>query len=326
MSSTLENLPIKKLAELCQNDPSLLTSLPIEKIAKLGRNYPTLLTSLPIEKLVELCQNDPKLLAGFSNEKLVELFQNNPTLLASLPTEKLDELCRNYPNLFISLSTEKLDELYQKEITLFASLPVKELIELYQKYTILRKKVSSSIFRHYDEALFEKIRKDLRLKDSKKLIKDYTREAEDIKQEFFINKFDKVLEKYDPKKGNLDNWINKCVENFVVSALRKQSKQIESFQMDEEEALHVAKKVLELDLPHIQRDRQDVQRIMIRVISLLSKIDQYVIDLYYRQDKSAEEIASILKVKPGTINSRLSRIRKRILKRLKQQGLDKEVR
>lgn len=62
------------------------------------------------------------------------------------------------------------------------------------------------------------------------------------------------------------------------------------------------------------------------IINSLSEIDQKVIDLYHWQKKTVEEIASELKVKRGTITSRLHRIRERISKELKRRGLDKELR
>ncbi len=208
-----------------------------------------------------------------------------------------------------------------------AGYPSEKLVELYQNDPALREKAYGILCERYDPIVFKRIRKHLFFKGYLGLsYVEVQEEARGLTQEFLDKKFRKVLEKYDPQKGDLNKWINECVKNFVISFLRGQPKQIESFQIEEEGKIHSSKNAVEPDLPYTQIDNRDTLRIISEIVQSLPAIDQKIFELRYRKYKKQKEIAKALGLSTSTVSRRLRKIENYIIKEIKRRRLDEELR
>lgn len=103
-----------------------------------------------------------------------------------------------------------------------ASFTSEKLVELYQKDPDLKEKAFEILCERYDRIVLKKISKELRLKANLSLSYEEIKEqARDLKQDFLFEKFANVIEKYDPKKGNIDNWIKKMCAKLCQKRLTK---------------------------------------------------------------------------------------------------------
>lgn len=210
-----------------------------------------------------------------------------------------------------TLSDEQLVQLYQKDPSQ-QDLAYDALVNRY--YQIIIKVARSTLYKH---STFRLIYEGI---DDK---------ARDIAHDFLLEQFPRVLEKYDASKGSLGTWVNRCVANFTLDALRRRPKgDIQTFQVEEEEwkSFQIVIEVLGEESPHLLHDRKYLHNIIVSCLEKLPEHYQKPIYLRYWEDMSIEEIAKRLHLPTGTVKSQLSRGIKMLQQRLEAEGLDSELR
>jgi RNA polymerase sigma factor (sigma-70 family) len=142
--------------------------------------------------------------------------------------------------------------------------------------------------------------------------------AEDLTQEVFIRVY-RSLEQYDPKQGDLQNWLMRLARNLIIDDYRKRQRTPHDSHA-EDLADHTY---------HLRAANSSVQREMERRelgAQVQAGIDKLSADLRTCvilrdiEELSYQEIVDLLKIPEGTVKSRINRGRielAKILRRMK---------
>jgi len=150
-------------------------------------------------------------------------------------------------------------------------------------------------------------------------------EAADLCHDFFMDKFDDVIRKYNPDKGSFRTWVFRCVSNYVIDSLRKRSMggKEEPLQVDEEEwkSYYVLKEIAEdaLHNPHHEREQSELLEVILRYVEGLPEHYRRTVRLKL-EGLTDDEVAKELKLPVGTIKSHYSRAKQILRDRLKGDG------
>lgn len=138
------------------------------------------------------------------------------------------------------------------------------------------------------------------------------REAEDLFQETWTKALGS-FDKYDPDK-DFRTWLFAICANAYRDAGRsKYNRTRADFRSEEEKT-----RFLE-SIPHDDGTDIDEYLDLHDAISALPKKHRIVITLYYFKEFSIREIAEILSIPEGTVNSRLNTAKKRLKRRLSHE-------
>jgi len=126
------------------------------------------------------------------------------------------------------------------------------------------------------------------------------RDAEDALQDVFLRAF-RALDTYDPERGAFTTWLHKITVNVCLDRSRRRSPQEDAVPID-------------LDDPALASDPADDPFARLSIIeqaeSLLAALDEdqrAVVVLRYYWNLAYQEIADIVGVPLGTVQSRLGR-------------------
>ncbi|GIV24216.1 MAG: sigma-70 family RNA polymerase sigma factor [Bacteroidia bacterium] len=207
------------------------------------------------------------------------------------------------------LSDEELVTAYQQNSSM-ADEAYNELINRYYMYVIQSSR--STLYRHSNARIFQEGLDTL---------------ARDIAHDFMVEQMPRVLSAYIPQKSSLKTWINRCVSNFTISALRRREN-VQSFEVEDEEwkSFYIIKDVLGEDLHDRVHDLRDIQAVIVKYVEALPDHYRRPIELRFWHEMSIEEIAKALRLPVGTIKSQLSRAITLLRQRLSAEGLDQELR
>jgi len=142
-------------------------------------------------------------------------------------------------------------------------------------------------------------------------------EANDLVQETFIRAFGS-LKSYDCHY-RFSTWIYKIAANCSIDFLRK--RKIDSLSLDK--PIPTKNGDVQMELPdysyHPERDLRSKEQSFGIEAAIESLPEKYreVIVLRHKEDKSYEEIASLLRVPVGTVKARIFRARELLKKKLK---------
>jgi RNA polymerase sigma factor (sigma-70 family) len=145
-------------------------------------------------------------------------------------------------------------------------------------------------------------------------------EAEDLVQETFIKAFSSLPTYRSQYK--FTTWLYRIAANSSIDYLRK--KKIAALSLDEEIPTRYGK--VRLDLadwtynPEIELVAKQKRFSVDKAIDALPKRYKEVITLRHKEEKSYEEIATILKIPVGTVKARIFRARVLLKKKLKTLG------
>jgi len=140
--------------------------------------------------------------------------------------------------------------------------------------------------------------------------------AEDLTQEVFIRVY-RSLNQYDPKQGDLQNWLMRLARNLVIDDYRKRQRAPQDTAADD----------LEDHKYHLQAAGSSVQREMERHelgVQVQAGIDKLSTDLRTCvilrdiEELSYHEIVDLLKIPEGTVKSRINRGRIELAKILRR--------
>jgi RNA polymerase sigma factor (sigma-70 family) len=148
------------------------------------------------------------------------------------------------------------------------------------------------------------------------IVKDAT-EADDLVQESFIKAF-ASLSRYNPQYA-FTTWLCKIVTNHCLDHLRR--KKIKACSLDE--PVQSRSGVINREIADWSRNPEWLLTRKHRTLSIDRAIDalppryKLVIVLRHKEDRSYEEIASILNVPLGTVKAQIFRARELLKKKLK---------
>lgn len=136
--------------------------------------------------------------------------------------------------------------------------------------------------------------------------------ADDLAQEIFIKVY-YALEKFKFRSG-FGTWLYRIAVNHIKDHLRKHGKE----KLISLEALGREPSQQENETQKKERiqERADRKKLLYRALQALPEKHQVILTLRDIQGHSYEEIANILKLSPGTVDSRLHRARKMLRKKI----------
>lgn len=134
-------------------------------------------------------------------------------------------------------------------------------------------------------------------------------EARDLAQEAFMKVF-AILDRYNPSYA-FSNWLLKITSNLCIDAMRK--RRVDTFPMDE--PVHTTKGDIERQYPSPtdSPDRtllgKERMALLQRAIDNLPPHYRIMIVLRHQEDRTYDDIASILDLPLGTVKARIHRAR-----------------
>ena len=134
--------------------------------------------------------------------------------------------------------------------------------------------------------------------------------AEDLTQEVFIRIY-RTLEQYDPKHGDLSNWLMRLARNLIIDDYRhRQRNPQDSFADDvEDHAFHLHAVG---GSAHKEIERRELARQVQEGIDKLPPDLRTCVILRDIEELSYQEIVELLKIPEGTVKSRIARARARL--------------
>jgi RNA polymerase sigma-70 factor (ECF subfamily) len=145
-------------------------------------------------------------------------------------------------------------------------------------------------------------------------------EAEDVVQQTYLTAFTKVADFRG--RANLRTWFTRIALNEALRRRRQQRSLVELGEIDtpKERArswVHLSQ--LTNSSPEGQAARSQIRRLLERAIDNLPPAFRTVLIMRDVEEASVEEIASVLRIKPETVRTRLHRARAMLRKRLGEE-------
>jgi RNA polymerase sigma-70 factor (ECF subfamily) len=132
-------------------------------------------------------------------------------------------------------------------------------------------------------------------------------EAEEVAQDVFVKAYRKL--KDFKAEAKFSTWLYRIAYNAAVSHTRK--KKVEFTAADEE----MMEKLEEEDVQQevMGLSAEDQGKLIRKALGSLPGTDKLIVTLFYYHEKSTEEIAGIVNMKPNNVKVKLHRIRKKLL-------------
>lgn len=137
-------------------------------------------------------------------------------------------------------------------------------------------------------------------------------DAFDVLQNAYVKAFEKLNTLNNPEK--FGSWLGQIVSNECNMALRKH-KDILFSELETEDGLDLSETFKDERIefsPDLNLDLEDTKKIVQAILDKLPDEQRLVILMYYFQDLSIKEIASILECSENTVKSRLNYAKKKI--------------
>ena len=143
------------------------------------------------------------------------------------------------------------------------------------------------------------------------------RDAEDAAQETFVKAF-RSLSSFE-RRAKFSTWLCRIAYNTAVSHSRKKRPDKPRTDIRPNDFAD------ETESNEEREECEDLQTLLVRILSSLSPEDEILINLYYKYDKSVNEISSITSLSPSNVKVRLYSIRKKIYEEMKERSHDKRT-
>lgn len=134
-------------------------------------------------------------------------------------------------------------------------------------------------------------------------------DAEEVYQDVFVKALDKIST-FEPRKSSLSTWLSRIAYNESLNHLRRSRLHllyIEDIEPEEDNE--------EISFENTY-DEQTIQ-LLEKAITMLPTTDQTLLSMFYYENLSLQEISYITGSIPSTVGSRLSRMRKKLYKLIK---------
>ncbi len=138
-----------------------------------------------------------------------------------------------------------------------------------------------------------------------KIVKNHE-EAEETAQDTFLKAYH-ALSSF-KREAKFSTWLFRIAYNTAISKTRK--KQITTTAIDDKMIENYSTDEIKENLG--QLDMEDQVKVLQKAIQLLGNEDQLLINLFYRNRQSVDEIASITGLSDANVKVKLHRIRKRL--------------
>ncbi len=140
--------------------------------------------------------------------------------------------------------------------------------------------------------------------------------AEDLTQEVFVRVY-RSLDQYDPKQGDLQNWLMRLARNLVIDDYRKRQRAPQDTQAEDLEG-HTYHLRAANTSPQREMERRELgQQVQAGIDKLPPDLRTCVI-LRDIEELSYQEIVDHLKIPEGTVKSRINRGRIELAKILRR--------
>jgi RNA polymerase sigma-70 factor (ECF subfamily) len=133
--------------------------------------------------------------------------------------------------------------------------------------------------------------------------------AEDLTQEVFVRVY-RSLEQYDPKQGDLQNWLMRLARNLVIDDYRRRGRT--PTDVGDDLTDHEYHLESHLDAPDRGVERQERSSQVHAAIAKLPPDLRECVILRDIEEMTYQEIVEILKIPVGTVKSRINRGRLRL--------------
>lgn len=147
--------------------------------------------------------------------------------------------------------------------------------------------------------------------------------AEDLTQEVFIRIY-RTLNQYDPKQGDLSNWLMRLARNLIIDDYRKRQRNPQDARAEDVEE-HVYHLRSATSSPHKDLERQELGKQIQAGIDKLSPDLRTCVILRDIEELSYQEIVNLLQIPEGTVKSRINRGRielAKVLRRMRVVGMN----
>jgi len=138
-----------------------------------------------------------------------------------------------------------------------------------------------------------------------KIVKNHE-EAEETAQDTFLKAYH-ALSSF-KREAKFSTWLFRIAYNTAISKTRK--KQLTTTAIDDKMIENYSTDEIKENLG--QLDMEDQVKVLQKAIQLLGNEDQLLINLFYRNRQSVDEIASITGLSDANVKVKLHRIRKRL--------------
>jgi len=142
--------------------------------------------------------------------------------------------------------------------------------------------------------------------------------AEDLTQEVFLRLY-RTLEQYDPREGDLSNWLMRVARNLIIDDYRRRMRTpTENGEDLAEHEYHL--RADERGDPQTLVERRELSAVIHAALAKLSPELRACVILRDLEGLSYQEIAELLRIPEGTVKSRINRGRlelARVLRRMR---------
>lgn len=143
-----------------------------------------------------------------------------------------------------------------------------------------------------------------------------TDSAEDLTQDVFVRIY-RSLDQYDPRQGNLQNWLMRLARNLIIDDYRRRERAPgDSHGEDLED--HIYHLRASNDTPQRSLERRELSEQVQTAIDKLPHDLKICVVLRDIEELSYQEIVDLLRIPEGTVKSRINRGRIELAKHLKR--------
>ena len=142
----------------------------------------------------------------------------------------------------------------------------------------------------------------------------------DLVQESFIRAYRK-MDTYQ-FKSSFSSWIFRLARNHAISYLRSKAAKLKSTSIDDDsdDSTPISQRIAGGSEPAEEYERMDMRRSLDQILSKLTEHYRAVLNLYYIQEHSYEEIAQIQDIPLNTVRTHLRRARQKLMELTGQGG------
>jgi RNA polymerase sigma-70 factor (ECF subfamily) len=133
-------------------------------------------------------------------------------------------------------------------------------------------------------------------------------DAEELTQDSLLRAIVHI-DSYDPALASLSTWINRIAYRTALNNLRNHPRPILSLDNNPDISLQADEKTVQ---DFLQNSDDSMTELLRQAIDYLPPDEQTLLNLFYFDDLPLKDIAFIMEAPPGTLATRLHRIRKKL--------------
>ena len=135
-----------------------------------------------------------------------------------------------------------------------------------------------------------------------------TQDAEELTQDTLLRAMQQI-QRYDPQQASLETWVKHIAYRLTLNHLRKRPAPLLTLDSDDELFTEAEEEALQRAFAEADDERTELLQ---QALDDLPPDELTLINLFYYEDLPLAEIAFITEAPPGTVATRLHRIRKKL--------------